>query len=120
MARFLSEVEKKYKEKGWRRKDLAKKIGTSPSYMTQLFRGTKLINLEMIAKMQDALNIKFNIQSVDLNKESALEDHESSYLNHKIMEQESMWVYKPFPEESKETEIDDDLSFEDDNYLIVA
>ena len=120
MARFLSEVEKKYKEKGWRRKDLAKKIGTSPSYMTQLFRGTKLINLEMIAKMQDALNIKFNIQSVDLDKKSALEDHESSYLNYKIMEQESMWVYKPFPEESKETEIDDDLSFEDDNYLIVA
>jgi ribosome-binding protein aMBF1 (putative translation factor) len=69
MARFLSEVEKKYKEKGWRRKDLAKKIGTSPSYMTQLFRGTKLINLEMIAKMQDALNIKFNIQSVDLDEE---------------------------------------------------
>ncbi len=120
MARFLSEVEKKYKEKGWRRKDLAKKIGTSPSYITQLFRGTKLINLEMIAKMQDALNIKFNIQSMDLDKESALEDHESSYLNHKIMEQEGMWVYKPFPEESKDTEIDDDLSFEDDNYLIVA
>jgi len=69
MASFLSEVEKKYKEKGWRRKDLAKKTGTSPSYMTQLFRGTKLINLEMIAKMQDALNIKFNIHSVDLDEE---------------------------------------------------
>jgi len=120
MARFLSEVEKKYKEKGWRRKDLAKKIGTSPSYMTQLFRGTKLINLEMIAKMQDALNIKFNIQSVDLDKESSLENHESSYLNHKIMEQEGIWVYKPFTEESEETEIDDDLSLEDDNHLIVA
>jgi ribosome-binding protein aMBF1 (putative translation factor) len=78
MARFLSEVETNYKKKGWRRKDLAKKIGTSPSYITQLFRGTKLINLEMIAKMQDALNIKFKISSVGLDEESSLEKHESS------------------------------------------
>src|SRR6056297_3045484 len=69
MAKFLSEVEKKYKEKGWRRKDLAKALGTSPSYITQLYRGTKLLNLETIAKMQYVLNIKFNIHSIDLDKD---------------------------------------------------
>jgi len=120
MARFLSEVETSYKKKGWRRKDLAKKIGTSPSYITQLFRGTKLINLEMIAKMQDALNIKFNISSVDLDEESSLEKHESSYLNQKILGKEGFWVYKPFPKSAQEDEIDSDFSIEDDNHLIIA
>jgi ribosome-binding protein aMBF1 (putative translation factor) len=38
MAKFLSEVEKNYKEKGWKRKDLAEKLGISPSYITHLFR----------------------------------------------------------------------------------
>lgn len=120
MAKFLSEVEKKYKEKGWNRKDLAKKLGTSPSYMTQLFRGTKLVNLEMIAKMQDVLNIKFNITSVNQDKEKNIEHYDSSYLNHKILDKEGMWVYKPFPKESEETKIDTDLSTADDNNQIVA
>jgi len=120
MAKFLSEVEKKYKEKGWKRKDLAEKLGTSPSYMTQLFRGTKLINMEMIAKMQDVLNIEFNITSNDFDKKETIEQDESSYLNHKILEKEGMWVYKPFPEETEETKIDADLSTEEDNHQIVA
>lgn len=120
MAKFLSEVEQKYKEKGWKRKDLAKKLGTSPSYMTQLFRGTKLINLEMAAKMQDVLNIEFNITSIDLDKKGTIEQDESSYLNHKILEKEGMWVYKPFLKESEESKIDADLSAEGDNHQIVA
>lgn len=45
--RFLSEVEKLSDEKNWNKKELAKNIGTSASYITQLFRGTKLINLQL-------------------------------------------------------------------------
>lgn len=43
------------------RKTLAKKIGTSASYITQLFRGKKLINFITLAKIQDALNIQFQV-----------------------------------------------------------
>jgi transcriptional regulator with XRE-family HTH domain len=37
-------------------------IGTTPSYVTQLFRGNKIINLETIARMQLALNVEFEIK----------------------------------------------------------
>lgn len=43
--RFLSIIETKQKELGWTRKQLAEKIGTSPFYIAQLFRGDKLINM---------------------------------------------------------------------------
>ena len=41
MYRFLSEVERISDEKNLNRKELAALIGTSPSYITQLFRGNK-------------------------------------------------------------------------------
>ena len=43
------------------KKDLATAIGTSASYITQLFRGNKMINLEMLAKIQQALEIDYDI-----------------------------------------------------------
>lgn len=61
MAKFLSEVQEISDEKGIKRKELAANIGTSASYLTQLFRGHKLINLTTIAKLQKALNVKFDI-----------------------------------------------------------
>ena len=63
MYRFLSEIERLSDEKNLSRKELAKKIGTSPSYITQLFRGNKVINLETLAKFQKALNITFDIKA---------------------------------------------------------
>ena len=62
MARFLSEIEKVCEERGLLKKDLARMIGTSPSYITQLFRGHKIINLETIAKIMLALDIQFDVQ----------------------------------------------------------
>lgn len=61
MYRFLSEVERVTEEKGINRKTLAKMLNTSPSYITQLFRGNKIINLEMLAKMEKVLGISFDI-----------------------------------------------------------
>ena len=61
MYRLLSEVQRLMEEKNISKKELASKIGTSSSYITQLFRGNKIINLATIAKMQDALNFKFEI-----------------------------------------------------------
>ena len=60
--RFLDIIERKYKQEGLSRKELAMMVGTSPSYMTQLFRGDKLLNLPMLAKLKQALNIEFEIK----------------------------------------------------------
>lgn len=57
MFRFLSEVEKEMEAQGMTRKELARKIGTSPSYITQLFRGDKMLNFPTIARIQEALGI---------------------------------------------------------------
>jgi plasmid maintenance system antidote protein VapI len=79
----LSEFEKILVEKGWSRKDLADKIGTSPSYITQLFRGDRLLNFKMIAKMQKALNAEINI-SVSLHHLSKNENRNGKSVNYKL------------------------------------
>lgn len=61
MFRFLSLVDRIMEERGLSKKALADLIGTSPAYVTQLFRGHKTINLETLAKMQSALGIEFSI-----------------------------------------------------------
>ena len=45
------------------RKELAQKIGTSASFLTQLYRGSKLLNLTTIAKLEKALGITFTIKA---------------------------------------------------------
>ncbi len=62
--RFLSEVAKMNSEgKILKNKDLASKLGVSPSYITQLFNGDKLLNFTMLAKIQKAFNITFEIKA---------------------------------------------------------
>ena len=65
MYRFLSEVEKISEERGISRKELAQMIGTSPSFITQLFQGTKTVNLTTLAKFQKALNFTFRIEAIE-------------------------------------------------------
>jgi ribosome-binding protein aMBF1 (putative translation factor) len=57
--RILSEVEKLCEEKKISKKELAAKVGTSGSYITQLFNGTKSVNTSIMAKLENALDIKF-------------------------------------------------------------
>lgn len=61
MAKFLSELQPIIDEKQLKRKELAEMIGTSASYLTQLYRGNKLINLLTLAKLQSALGVSFQI-----------------------------------------------------------
>jgi ribosome-binding protein aMBF1 (putative translation factor) len=61
MFNFLDKVQKIADEKKLSRKELAEKVGTSASYITQLFRGDKLVNMTIIAKFQKELGFKFNI-----------------------------------------------------------
>lgn len=62
--RFLSEIERMSEAKGINKKELAKSIGTSPSFITQLFRGSKLINLPTLVKFQELFDITFEIKAV--------------------------------------------------------
>jgi ribosome-binding protein aMBF1 (putative translation factor) len=61
---FLSEIEILTEERKMSRKELAQKIGTSASYITQLYRGTKLLNLTTIAKLEKVFDITFGIKAI--------------------------------------------------------
>lgn len=67
---FLSEAQKVLDRKGWTQKRLAEEIGTSASYLTQLLRGDKLLNLKTIAKIETALHIQFELITVEMNGDS--------------------------------------------------
>ena len=59
MYRFLSEIERSSGQKRGLKKRLADAIGTSQSFITQLFNGDKFVNMLNLAKFQKALKIKF-------------------------------------------------------------
>ncbi len=87
MYRFLSEIERLAEEKNLNRKELASLIGTSASYITQLFRGTKIINLETIAKFQKVLNVTFKVEAIPNN---ASNPNTSKCLNDRCNKQKEM------------------------------
>jgi len=88
MFRFLSIVEKRYKEMGLNRNQLAKRVGTSASYITQLFRGDKMVNMIMLAKFQTNLNLKFEI--------SDKKSYENEIENYPTNDGNGFWVYRSF------------------------
>jgi transcriptional regulator with XRE-family HTH domain len=99
MYSFLSEVEKYQKMQGITRKTLADKIKTSASYITQLFRGSKPLNFEAIAKMQKALGIKFDISAKPVSNEMYVEEvaFEDTFINtmkFKINDGSGYWCYR--------------------------
>lgn len=76
MAGYLSEIEAIQKKHNITRKELAKKIGDSAPYLTQVFRGNKPLNFYTIAKIKDALNIRFEVRAIDLNEKCTIEEKE--------------------------------------------
>lgn len=64
---FLSEAQKAMDRKDWTQKRLAEEIGTSASYLTQLLRGDRLLNLKTVAKIESALDIRFELKAVEMN-----------------------------------------------------
>jgi transcriptional regulator with XRE-family HTH domain len=71
MAGYLSEIERFQKQNKFSRKDLAAKIKTSASYLTQVFKGDKPLNFYTIAKIQRALKIRFKVIAIPLQQEHA-------------------------------------------------
>jgi transcriptional regulator with XRE-family HTH domain len=79
MAGFLSEIEIIQDEQGVSRKDLAKEIGTSGSYLTQVFRSKKPLNFITLAKIKRALGIRFEIRAFPKNLPSTIESDNHQY-----------------------------------------
>lgn len=89
MFRFLSIIEDKCEALGLNRKQLAQKVGTSPSYITQLFQGDKLVNMITLAKFQKALNLEFKV----IEKKS----YEEEVKNYSpVGDGNGFWVYRKF------------------------
>lgn len=64
MFRFLSEIERiSVLGNTFKKKELADKLKVSPSFITQLFNGNKLLNFTLLAKIQDTFNITFEIKA---------------------------------------------------------
>jgi len=69
--RFISEIEKVMQKEGINRSELAKQLGTSKSYLTQLWRGDKAVNMSFLAKCCTVLNIKFVIQAESITQQTS-------------------------------------------------
>lgn len=61
--RFLSIIDEIMEDQNISKSELAEMIGTSASYITQLFRGSKLVNVTLLAKLQEALGFKFEVSN---------------------------------------------------------
>lgn len=70
MSGYLSEIERMQRTIGINRKELARRIKTSPSYLTQVFRGDKPLNFDTVAKIQNELKIKFNVNAFFIDSSS--------------------------------------------------
>lgn len=58
---LLITIKKAMDEQKLLKKDLAQKIGTSPSYISQLFNGDRLLNMVTFAKMLKALDLQIDV-----------------------------------------------------------
>lgn len=102
--KVLSEIEKLCEEKKIKKKDLAQMVGTSKSYITQLFNGSKSVNTYIMAKFEDALDITFEIR-IKLNEES-YEDFFHKEISTRLLAQNKFasakgsWFYCPNKEKA--------------------
>lgn len=102
MYRFLSEVEKICEQKNLSRKDLAKMLDTSPSYITQLYRGHKIVNLNLIAKIQHLFDITFEIKANSNNVSSEYSETNFDDIFNMQSAAKGMWCFHPFNNDEQE------------------
>ena len=61
--RFMGEVQILMDKHKINKSVLAKGVETSPAFITQLFKGDRQLNIEMITKFQEFFDIKFDVQA---------------------------------------------------------
>ena len=59
---IMDEVFALMEKRGLNKADLARSLKTTPSYVTQLFAGDKLVNMKLLARLQVALNVKWDVK----------------------------------------------------------
>lgn len=97
MLRFLGEIEENYsKNDTFKKNELAIKLGVSPSYITQLFKGDKLMNLTMLAKIQKAFNITFEIKARNNESLYAVESLNINSMPSYLLGTDGFWVWRNF------------------------
>ncbi len=95
MATYLSEIERLQSVLGFNKKELSEKINTSGSYLTQVFKGNKPLNFFTIAKIQKALNIRFDVTTVLNNDFVSIYDESKFFENIQNYKSKSgTWVWK--------------------------
>ncbi len=110
-AKFLSEIERIRQERGILKKELAEMIGTSPSHVTQLFRGDKTINLKTIAKLQIELGVSFEVKISDSDADT-IQEHKPFQALFSKNTTEGFWVFKPHKQTSKDDAIVEEFTKE--------
>lgn len=90
--RILSDVEKLCEERKIKRTDLAGMVGTSKSYITQLFSGDKNINANIMARFENALGITFITRLKP--KEEAQGQH-TFFVSKKLSAPQRTWHLTP-------------------------
>ena len=70
--RFISEIEGLMRAKKLSKKKLAQHLNVSPSHITQIFQGKKLLNLKTLASVQDFFEIEFQVRALS---EREIESH---------------------------------------------
>ncbi len=85
--RIMSEVEKAMEEQNINYKKMSERTGISASFITQLFRGHKKLNIETIAKFQFVLNKKFSMKLMNYD-ELLQENMPTSYVKMKVSKTE--------------------------------
>jgi ribosome-binding protein aMBF1 (putative translation factor) len=81
MFKFLSLIEQEMDKSGMSKKELAELLNTSPSYVTQLFRGQKTINLLTLAKFQHIFGMEFRIVSKKVDEKSTSKEGKGKQSN---------------------------------------
>ena len=79
-ANYLSEIERLTREKGIAKKDIAISIKTSPSYLTQVFRGDKPLNFITLAKIKRVLGLKIEVNVSFAQEKKIKNTIESGYF----------------------------------------
>ena len=73
-SKILSEIKHLTDRRNLNRKDIAELLGTSASYLTQLYRGNKLLNLVTLAKFKNKLDINIEINVTEKSYSNTVDD----------------------------------------------
>jgi transcriptional regulator with XRE-family HTH domain len=72
-SQLMGLIDEKLQERKQSRKAIAQGIGTSASYVTQLFYGDRMLNMVTLAKMLNVLDMSLDCKLVDNQKHLTIE-----------------------------------------------